>query len=627
MKEILLNQEITYAKISLFKNYSLIENKSDYDITPRPIIQSNIDVTTEPLSSHLLEYRGIDDFNNNLNLDVRYAWLDGALKDNTKYFKDLGDKKIILKKAGNVDFFTTNENAIKRNFNNPFADIIIYKEQRKIEKKDDKIIITIYKNTRNRHALLKFFKKETISRKISINTRTGNFTSVVYEKSKARKPGKIFRVNSFRHLKDILHFLLAPYEPNLKKISDISITTFNNEIFYKKICEVLEIEFRPVFLKDQKKLKENNEGIFESSLTYWICKRFLEKKKIKVPDTYINILFNFYPTEKYLKKNERKLFQSVLDMFGINSKVTNKILHGNPNIDLNFLCGICYIFGENYTKYVGMINPKWFTVQLFSLNNHTQKTLILEKKAIADNWQITDIDREDILKLLNSIAKTSTIQNLFDRHFLNLLYDHVSMIVKIRIYNQDIRIKSRTLEEFDEEHKELSFIVSKIRKGWTIEYEFNKEMLKDIETPIEVSIDLGEEHNNEIVKEVFYPVILKREEEYQEEGDFMHHCVATYADKETSIIISIRTHDGQDRITCEFNNSNGRCLQARHFCNKEAPGDFLLALSTLNKKTVNYSRLGMLHPLKKTRVPIKINGVEIEPAKVTPMLNENLFLF
>ena len=161
---------------------------------------------------------------------------------------------------------------------------------------------------------------------------------------------------------------------------------------------------------------------------------------------------------------------------------------------------------------------------------------------------------------------------------------------------------------------ELSKMISFIKKGWVIEYYFNDKMVNDMEKPIKLNINLEDGEFGEIT---FYPYILKREEEYDEEGRFMHHCVASYSDKDKSIIVSLRTENKEDRVTCEFDCQTGTLIQARHFCNKQPPADMELAIEELKNKTRYYSRMGMLHSKEKRKVPVKINGIEITPEKLT----------
>jgi hypothetical protein len=105
----------------------------------------------------------------------------------------------------------------------------------------------------------------------------------------------------------------------------------------------------------------------------------------------------------------------------------------------------------------------------------------------------------------------------------------------------------------------------------------------------------------------------------------MHHCVATYSDKQKSIIVSIRTKDGKDRVTCEFHCQDGKLIQARHFCNKQPPADMMLAVEQLSIKTKKFARLGILHSIEMKKVPIIINGIEVD--KNFGGLNQHRFLF
>jgi hypothetical protein len=175
-------------------------------------------------------------------------------------------------------------------------------------------------------------------------------------------------------------------------------------------------------------------------------------------------------------------------------------------------------------------------------------------------------------------------------------------------------MRARTYDEFNAEHMELSKMISFIKKGWVIEYYFNEKMVNEIEKPVKLKINLDNDEFGEIT---FYPYILKREEEYDEEGRFMHHCVASYSDKDKSIIVSLRTKNKEDRVTCEFDCQTGTLIQARHFCNKQPPADMELAIEKLKNITKYYARIGMLHSTEKRKVPVKINGVEVTPEKLT----------
>jgi hypothetical protein len=129
-------------------------------------------------------------------------------------------------------------------------------------------------------------------------------------------------------------------------------------------------------------------------------------------------------------------------------------------------------------------------------------------------------------------------------------------------------------------------------------------MVRYVEAPITV--------NYENKEYTFFPIILKREEEYKTEGDFMHHCVASYSSKEISLIVSLRTNNGMDRVTCEFNKKTGECVQSRHFCNATPPKHFERALDILDSRVKRFKNQRLLNHVDVKKVRVCIKGIEIK---------------
>lgn len=266
-----------------------------------------------------------------------------------------------------------------------------------------------------------------------------------------------------------------------------------------------------------------------------------------------------------------------------------------------------------------MLNPLIFeynSVRSTIESDYNNKQILLN--STPTNLKLTPIEKENLIKIINSGTYGTT--TFISQRNIQLIVDHFNMIEKIRPYQENIRMNARTIGEFHDEHRELTKIIQAIKKGWVIEYKFNEKMVEDVEKPIPLKVNLGTEVEpiyGEDLGVSFYPTILKREEEYIEEGDFMHHCVASYSDKDRSIIISVRTEDGTDRVTCEFNCQDGMLIQARHFCNKQPPADIEhVIINDLSPKVKRYARLGLLHASEKIKVPVKINGIEVK--KETP---------
>jgi hypothetical protein len=526
----------------------------------------------------------------------------------------------------NHSFDTSDDRHIKQHFNNPFSEISVNTVERSIRRHGDKITLKLYRHTKYRGFNSIYFRKTTSVQSLTYNTKTGNFTTLNMEMM-PKKNSKHFRTNNFNSLENIIMrggiLDMRTYIDKESRIFSNHSIIFDNHTFMESINN----EFK---FNQQTKNKKNTVSLFSGiEFIDLLTNKFIEDKKIKVSNNPFFWIKKFYPTEKYLKKNDRKLIASILDMFKIKSKVTIKLMHENNLFDIYSVSLLCYLFGNNFSKYVGSIDPSLFQKSKIDISDNTWGNI---KMFVNDNinhsFKISNIEKENIVKIINKLTDKISI----GKRFISELVDHFNMIHKLRTYYPDLYLKSRTYDEFHNEHLELSKMMSLIKKGWVVEYQFVDKMVDDVEKPIDVKINLGESEPHvdckELVGEItFYPHILKREEEYDEEGKFMHHCVASYSDKDRSIIISIRTEDKQDRVTCEFDCQTGTLIQAKHFCNRQPPGDMELAIEKLENKTKYYARMGLLHSLEKKKVLIKINGIEIdlenrEPRRVGDILHD-----
>ncbi len=520
----------------------------------------------------------------------------------------------------NTHFFdTTKDHQIKRHFGKSLSSISTNVIERSVRRHGDKVTIKLYVSKKHRGYNCIYFKKSFSVDSITINLKTGNFTTAHITKN-GKASSKQFRTNSFTSVERIVtmnsFFVLKNLISQSSRLYSEFESTFDNVEFTTKILEVLGIELGCV-----------SYALSPIKFVNDLCDFFVKTKKIKVPNgDYRYWLTKFYPTEKYLKKNDRKLVASILDMFDIKSKYTIKVLHEYPNIDLYGLINFCKYFGKDYSKYIANLDSKSFE-NSFRKNNGNDMWNGINKEFILNNRKhfvldISDNEKENLIKIANSTNYTG--EGVFSERMIQLIDDHFKMIEKIRPYDSNVCMRARTISEFNDEHREFSKIMSAIKKGWVIEYRFADKMVEDIEKPIPLKINLGTEENPMYATDIdlsFYPYILKREEEYMEEGSFMHHCVATYSDKDRSIIISVRTEDSSDRVTCEYDCQSGRLIQARHFCNKQPPADIEMAIEELSKKVEKYARMGILHSIEKKKVPVKINGVEVQKTEPTSFMD------
>ena len=625
MEEILLYQRFSYAKITPYKNYSKIPR----EVKPASGIHKQVSYD-DLFGGTTTEYY---DGEEGIGLA---PMLDQVKKKNTRFFYWKDDYKNIpvIKYASKhkIDgvtgvFYTTKDRHIKKYYNEPFSDILVVILERSIIRRGDKVTIKTNKYVKHRGFNCKYFRINNYTTSLTFDMVKGDFLLVNRSKQNKTKNGCQFRKNSFNHL---VNFMKSPDGPFRFLRNHMG----KNNGLYKQLY----------YAFDDKQFNEALYSVFNRMVTYptdgvlfrdlfydEVMRWFVNTKKIKTPNEYKDLILRYYPTEKYLKKNDRKLIASILDIFQIKSKITIKLLHEKPNIDLRSLIKLCYLFGDQYQKYIGSISVDMFGI-MSTINDLPSSSLKMMESTCRDyknhGYDISDTEKENLLKVLLSEPERER-GNTVNENFMGLVVDHFRMLNRIREYDPIIRMRANNKTKFHAEHMELSKIISQIKKGWVIQYFYPEETIRQIQQPIDCEF-ISEiwRHNGDGTEELFdsfnegdvkiYPYVLTREEEYIEEGKFMHHCVASYAETDTSMIVSLRTEDKQDRVTCEFKISDGFMIQAKHFSNKKPPKYFQKAIDEVTDLVRIHARFGTLNWLKKDRVPIKINGIEIAPEKREP---------
>ena len=601
--EILLHQRYSYARITPFKNYS----KFPRAVLPYKSLNSQITYEDEYGSGSVSTeyYDGDSGFPISPVADefkkkkTRFFYWDDEYK-NVPIIKYASTHKI---DGTPGQFYTTKDRHIKKYYNEPLSEISVHILERTITKKGEKITIKTNIFQKSRGFNCKYFKTNKYATSVTFDMVKGDFLFVDSSKRGKTKSTPRFRKNGFQQLRNFIDSSEGPFKFLINHISK------NNPLYNELKTNFKDKEFNQVLSKVFN-IKFPTDGLLFKTMFYdEVMRWFIDRKKIKIPNDYKRLLEHYYPTEKYLKKNDRKLVASILDVFQIKSKVTIKLVHEKPNIDLSSLYMLCYLFGDNYQKYIGSINKDLFgttsdmghLLGASSLKNMEN----ISSKLKNHGWNLTDTEKENLLSVLTSEAERGVSVN---ENFISLVNDHFVMLDKIREYDPNIRMRANNRIKFHTEHNELSTIISAIKKGWVMQYFYPEKTIKEIEEPIEI----------EGIEKII-PHVLTREEEYIEEGKFMHHCVASYAEKDTSMIVSLRTEDKIERVTCEFKIQNGNLVQSRYFSNAQPPPNFVDAIDYVSHIIRTHARFGTLNWNKKEKVPIKINGIEIPPEKREPV--------
>jgi hypothetical protein len=251
--------------------------------------------------------------------------------------------------------------------------------------------------------------------------------------------------------------------------------------------------------------------------------------------------------------------------------------------------------GDNSGHYLNNIEIPKFRLEDFQNSANGELVGISHIFRRIEKYNLSEHDKRKVIKLLREPeficdSLTLTINKL------NLLVDHIDQLNKLIEYNINVRFRFNNYDEFHNEHLSFARLLLQIKKQYYGIKRFYDDTIKAIDSN---KTYFDQETNTEYR---FNFKLLTTELEYIDEGSHMHHCVAGYFDKETSIIVSIRDTKSKDRVTCEHDVKTGKLLQSRYFCNQNPPDHFLTAITDLTNITRILAIKNSLNVIETTRV-------------------------
>lgn len=604
MKNVILSQKINFAEIEMYKDYCRLDEK------PEKVDHLNYCGST--INSLFVNLVG----ENTPERPVRDMGIyskDFGRRKNTRYFYSNPNEEFNarVQMATLSTHYTQNDHQIKRHYGRPLSSVTVKTMERSVLIDGSKLYIRFNIFLKHREANAKFFKKRSTSFGVVFDFDKGNI--LTYESTGKNAKGK-FRQSNFVHLTETLNQLL-----NIQVFKISTEHSVRDGGSYNKMAKAFRDEFdNEEFMKIVYHTICSNTNII-SDYTYnsltarkdlydMFMTLFVKVNKIKVSDRYEKLLVNWYPTKKYLKKNENKLVASALDKLGLKSKSIIRLVHSNPELDLNKLLVLAAFFGKtDLHKYINNVSTRYF-MDDWDLTNHIEYFKHNDKQKT--RFVLNQSEKTNILKIINTVISEFTdASNLMGRTMSSIfseLTDHFIMIDQIREYFPDTQLRASNGLDFHAEHIELAKLQRTIKKGYSVRYNFDEKLIKVIEEPIKVD------------DTTYYPYILKLDNEYGEEGHHMHHCVASYSDRENSIIVSLREDSvyGSERVTSEFSALTKECVQSKYFCNAVPPERFEHPLTILRSRVSSYSK--SIKSKSKEQIPLVINGVEIIKPEVKP---------
>lgn len=620
-KDILLQRQV-HAKIIPYKDYCNIDEKPKQEATS------------------VLWGVNINDEITHISTRIHFHDKDAYSKKNSKIFyasKGDSERNLSVNSKLRAEIYTTDDGHIKKHFGKSFSEITVRLNEKSIREDENKLYVRRYWHTKSRHANCRYFRRSNGYSGFTFNKKNGNFISYI------KQPGQnlSMRQNSFDHLSVVLDDIISTQEYfNRNKytgaITKKTIEEYDQIFSKSKFIKELHLFFGKIIKNDVEDIP--GDLLFDETTTnpsfyplrtkknynefvlQLVMKAFIDVKEIKVPNTYVNLLTKWYPTKPFLVKNDNKLVLSILDRVGIKSKSLNKLIHSKDNFLLEQLIVLMPYFGKSeLSKYVPNITQNYFNIDWKDIIGDVNMSYQIRSFKSINDLKLYDLkptEKTVVLRYLNDffdnflVAQLTSSSNKMISRIFRELNDHFNMIEQVRHYYPNTEMRATNQLDFHAEHIELSKIQNSIKKGYTIQYTFPEEFISYIEEPI-----LGVDENNDEI--IFYPVLLKSDSEYTEEGSHMHHCVGSYADKEDSVIVSLRISSisGSERVTSEFSTHTKTCVQSKYFCNAKPPKIFEGPLEELVNRIDVYEK--SIKSIKKEKVPLVINGIVVVKEKTT----------
>ena len=135
---------------------------------------------------------------------------------------------------------------------------------------------------------------------------------------------------------------------------------------------------------------------------------FDNKDFYKLPTDLQAYLFNILQLEEVmlekenLKKNDNKLVASILDSFGIKTKLTIKIFHQYPNMNVEIFYGICRIFGEKFSTYLSELSERTLSKIATVDSSYSYLSLIREMFWNQPGYYISEKDKHNIVQIFRT---------------------------------------------------------------------------------------------------------------------------------------------------------------------------------------------------------------------------------
>lgn len=395
------------------------------------------------------------------------------------------------------------EETFVKNFANPIYSVFRYYCMIVIEEEGDKLSLKFFYGGKNRAVGKSWFKVSRNVEFLTVNKKTGDFyRGYLHNYQKKRKFTQVIRRNYFQN--NPFSSILSSIKNHLTNFCDNS-----SEVVFEVANKFLErLDLNSVNLDNDQKL----------------MKFYLDKKNFKYPNNfwiYVNFMWG-KEYRKILKKNDKKLVDTFMQIWNVKGKKLKKYLHEVNFLNVELYISAKKLFGEDWLNQDGDIIK-----EILSSNG--------KSISIPENFK-SYLSNEE-LKKVYSVFKGMIINDTMNNWTFN---DHVRNYTSLKEFGEN-EIKWTTdgndYNKFQAEHLDWTDKLEHYRKGSYTRI-YPDYFYERIEKPLDD----------------FFPVLLKSSDDYNHESFNQSNCVKGYIGRASSMIISLRKNspESTERATIEY---------------------------------------------------------------------------
>jgi hypothetical protein len=400
------------------------------------------------------------------------------------------------------------EESFLENYSNLMCAVIQRSKMIVLEESGDKLSFKLFTYFYQRRVGIRFFGKIKNCYFLTVNKRTGDFyVGHILNYQNKRKFTKVIRKNPTNYIGMIseqLSLITSPYKNNVHdgRLKRSLLSQFSYALEFHNFPEI-------------------NYDMDINELSKSLVRYSLLKKGVKLPNNFNAFIDSQYlehiPRFNVLKKHNLKFIDAFMSHHGIKGNEIKKNLH---------LC--------NHTN-VQSLNR---AITYFGYDKVYQTKIILDLLNQPNNCiynfpdDFTKSEKEKIFTYFQWQLKGDINQNT--------LNDHVIYYNQLKAYGERVSLNAKTIDDFITEHANWSVLISSYKQGYHVR-NYNDGFVIYAQQSIYDFIGIE-----------YHPVLLRSTNEYNEESAYQNNCVRTYVDKCSSVIVSLRNANGNERGTIEY---------------------------------------------------------------------------